>query len=141
MPILRACSRDRHYLLLQALCAYDHVYTFKISPAPISRTRGKICIGTLGKWRLLFDVRKGKHSASSAPGRRSVEDARCSLKAMNYNKKVHEEDSFFAAEGVMGRAAEPGAGRLSEAGAGPEVKTLAPGQILLKSRDVISRIA
>ena len=78
--------------------------THQTSPALSSRMRGKICIVTLGKWRLLFDVRKGKHSASSVSGRRSVEDARCSLKAMNYNKKVHEEDSFFAAEGVMGWA-------------------------------------
>ena len=94
--------------------------THQTSPALSSRMRGKICIVTLGKWRLLFDVRKGKHSASSVSGRRSVEDARCSLKAMNYNKKVHEEDSFFAAEGVMGRAT--GQGRYRRQGLGPKSK-------------------
>ena len=68
-------------------------------PALSSRIRGKSCTGTLGKWRLLLDVRKGKHSASSVPGRRSVEDAKSSLKAMNSGEIVREEDGFLLWKG------------------------------------------
>ena len=64
-------------------------------PALSSRIRGKSCTGALGKWRLLLDVRKGKHSASSVRGRRSVEAAKSSLKAMDLGKIVREEDGFL----------------------------------------------
>ena len=69
--------------------------TSMTGPALSSRIRRKSCIGTLGKWRLLLDVRKGKHSASSVPGCRSVEDAKSSLKAMDLGKIVREEDGFL----------------------------------------------
>ena len=77
--------------------------TPKTSPALSSRIRGKSCTGTLGKWRLLLDVRKGKHSASSVQGRRSVEDAKSSPKAMDIGKIVREEDGFW-----LRKAREPG---------------------------------
>ena len=77
--------------------------TSMTGPALSSRIRGNSCTGTLGKWRLLLDVRKGKHSASSVPGRRSVEDAKSSLKTKDSGKIVREEESFFSPKGGLGQ--------------------------------------
>ena len=72
-------------------------------PALSSRIRGKSCIGTLGKWRLLFDVQKVKHSSLYRLCRRSVGFKVPKLKAMNYGELDREDFGFSVAEGSIAR--------------------------------------